>query len=165
MALEPAGIPRLHRVFAEVGRDLFLSGLVGSHSGNMSVRLGDRVVMTRHGCRLGRLRRADLLEFRLDGGRIPEGASSEAELHVTVYSESDHAAVLHSHPPNAVALSILEPGDGPKPISFEAAHYMPRVRIVDPRAGAHITARARTWIGCRMLTTPSNHFPIRKQDT
>ena len=39
--------------FQTVGRDLFTRGLVSSHSGNLSIRLGDRLIITRRGCRLG----------------------------------------------------------------------------------------------------------------
>ena len=35
--------------FQRIGRDLFLSGLVSSHGGNMSVRMGDRVLITHRG--------------------------------------------------------------------------------------------------------------------
>ncbi|HEX9976514.1 MAG TPA: hypothetical protein VGA82_04610 [Dehalococcoidales bacterium] len=35
--------------FQRIGRDLFLSGLASSHGGNMSVRLGDRLIITRRG--------------------------------------------------------------------------------------------------------------------
>ena len=39
----------------DIGRDCFLSGLVSSHAGNMSVRVGDRLVITRRGSMLGRV--------------------------------------------------------------------------------------------------------------
>ena len=45
-----------------VGRDLFARGLVSSHSGNLSIRLGDRLIITRRGCQLGCLEEHDLIE-------------------------------------------------------------------------------------------------------
>ncbi len=32
--------------FQRVGRDLFVAGLISSHGGNMSVRQGDRILIT-----------------------------------------------------------------------------------------------------------------------
>ena len=83
--------------FADIGRDMFLAGLVGSHSGNMSVRLDDRVVITRRGARLGRLSADDLVEFRLFHDEIPYEASTESSVHLAVYAISDHVAVIHAH--------------------------------------------------------------------
>jgi L-fuculose-phosphate aldolase len=51
--------------FAYIGRDLFLSGLNSSHSGNLSVRFGDRIVITRRGAMLGQLTERDLIETGL----------------------------------------------------------------------------------------------------
>jgi len=41
--------------FQTVGRDLFSQGLVSSHGGNLSIRLGDRLIITRRGSMLGNL--------------------------------------------------------------------------------------------------------------
>jgi len=38
--------------FQTVGRDLFARGLVSSNSGNLSIRLGDQVMITRRDCML-----------------------------------------------------------------------------------------------------------------
>ena len=38
--------------FQTVGRDLFTRGLVSSNSGNLSMRLGDQVIITRRGAML-----------------------------------------------------------------------------------------------------------------
>ena len=39
--------------FQNIGHELFLRGLIASHSGNMSIRLGERLLITRRGSRLG----------------------------------------------------------------------------------------------------------------
>lgn len=48
--------------FQTVGRDLFTQGLVSSLSGNLSIRLGDRLIITRRGCQVGDLAEQDLIE-------------------------------------------------------------------------------------------------------
>ena len=57
---------RIYQQFCEIGRDLYEAGMISSHGGNISVRLGDRVVIKRRGAQLGRLKPHDLIETRLD---------------------------------------------------------------------------------------------------
>ena len=128
--------------FAEIGRDMFLGGLVGSHSGNMSVRVDDRVVVTRSGARLGRLSADDLVDSGMSGGDIPSEASSESSVHLAVYVNSGHLAVIHAHPANAIAVSLLEDSAEFTPQTLEACYYMPRVPIVDAPAGKAVEAAA-----------------------
>jgi L-fuculose-phosphate aldolase len=48
--------------FQNVGRSLFNRGLVSSQSGNLSIRMGDRLIITRRGSNLGDLQESDLIE-------------------------------------------------------------------------------------------------------
>ncbi len=41
--------------FQSVGRDLFARGLIASHSGNLSIRIGERLFITHRGSMLGSL--------------------------------------------------------------------------------------------------------------
>ena len=45
--------------FQQFGRDLFIMGLTTSHGGNMSVRMGDRIIITRTGAMLAHLTERD----------------------------------------------------------------------------------------------------------
>ena len=45
-----------------VGRDLFARGLVSSHSGNLSIRFGERIIIIRRISQLGCLEENDLIE-------------------------------------------------------------------------------------------------------
>lgn len=95
--------------FQSVGQDLFLRGLVSSHSGNMSIRLGDRLVITRRGSMLGRLTEQDLVETGIDrNDRATPAASSELAVHRAVYQETGAQAVIHAHPPYGIAFSLVE---------------------------------------------------------
>ena len=95
--------------FQTVGRDLFTKGLVSSHSGNLSIRLGERIIITRRGSRLGCLQEHDLIETGINkNDRNTPLASTELAVHRAIYQETPALAVVHAHPPHAVALSLTE---------------------------------------------------------
>ncbi|MEA2085650.1 MAG: aldolase [Chloroflexota bacterium] len=102
--------------FQTVGRDLFTRGLVSSNSGNLSIRVGNRLVITRRGCMLGCLQEQDLIETGINkNDRHTPLASTELAVHRAIYRETSALAIVHAHPPHAVALSLTEteivPGD------------------------------------------------------
>ena len=95
--------------FQNVGRDLFTTGLVSSHSGNLSIRLGERLIITRRRCGLGSIGEHDLIETGISkNDRNTPLASIELAVHRTIYRETPALAVVHAHPPHAVALSLTE---------------------------------------------------------
>jgi len=115
--------------FQRIGRDLFLSGLVSSHGGNMSVRLGDRLVITRRGSQLGQLTGEDLIETGLyeDDSNIML-ASSETPVHRAIYLNTAALAVIHAHPRTAIAFSLLQ--DEIVPADNEGSYLLHKVPIV-----------------------------------
>ena len=95
--------------FQSIGHDLFTQGLVSSHSGNMSVRLGDRLIITRRGSRLGCLQEHDLIETGISkNDRFTPLASAELAVHRAIYQQTPALAIVHAHSPHAVALSLTE---------------------------------------------------------
>ncbi len=95
--------------FQAVGRDLFVRGLVSSHSGNLSIRLGDRLLITHRNSRLGYLEEQDLVETGISkNDRLTPLASTELAVHRCIYQEAPVQAIVHAHPPYAVALSFTE---------------------------------------------------------
>lgn len=103
--------------FQTIGRDLFNRGLISSHSGNLSIRMGDRVFVTRRGCMLGELQEQDLIETGIDrNDRATPFAASELEIHRAIYRETPALAIVHASPTHAIALSLTEkeiiPRDG-----------------------------------------------------
>lgn len=115
--------------FQGVGRDLFQRGLISSHSGNLSVRLGEKLLITRRGCMLGDIRDLDLVETRLDrSDRISPLASSELVVHRAIYQQTQSQAVVHAHPPHAIALSFGE--KEVKPCDGEGMGLVPRVPVL-----------------------------------
>lgn len=83
-------------------------GLVVGSAGNLSIRLGDRVLITPTGVPYEELAPADmcvvdLMDRQSSGPRRP---SSEFPMHRLVYLSSDANAVVHTHSTAAVAVSI-----------------------------------------------------------
>ena len=93
------------------GRALVDAGLSPGSSGNLSVRDGERILMTATGTQLGALTPEALAV--LDGtGRHIDGPvpSKEVSLHLALYAKNaGDSAVVHVHSPFAVAVSCLPP--------------------------------------------------------
>ena len=103
-------------------------GLNDSHSGNASVRNGETFWITPTGCSADTLSSGDLVECRLDGV-IGQGASMDARLHLAVYqSNSETRAVLHSHGPDSVAMTM--DNEEFLPADFEGQLYFNRVPVL-----------------------------------
>ena len=95
--------------FQTIGHDLFTRGLVSSHSGNLSIRLGERMIITRRSSRLGCLEEHDLIDTGISkNDRSTPLASTELAVHRAIYQETPALAIVHAHPPYAVALSLTE---------------------------------------------------------
>jgi L-fuculose-phosphate aldolase len=95
--------------FQTVGNDLFTSGLVSSNGGNLSIRLGNRLIITRAGIWLNSLEENDLIETGIDkNDRSTPLASVELPVHRAIYRKTSAQAIVHAHPPHAVALSLVE---------------------------------------------------------
>ena len=134
MKREGKSFARLAEEFAVTGRTLFEAGLNNSHSGNMSVRLGDRVLITRRGSMLAMLTAEDLIDVGLneDDSGIAL-ASTEVKVHRAIYSATSHLALVHTHPRTAIALSMNR--DFLVPVDDEGRYYFKRVPVVSVQTG------------------------------
>ncbi len=95
--------------FQTVGHDLFVRGLVSSHSGNLSIKLGDQLIITRRGSMLNSLQENDLVETGISkNNRSTPLASVDLAIHRAIYRETQALAMVHAHPPHALALSLHE---------------------------------------------------------
>jgi L-fuculose-phosphate aldolase len=120
---------RIYEQFREIGRDLFTSGMISSHGGNISLRLGDRVVIKRRGAQLGELKPHDLIETGLeknDSGVTM--ASTELLAHRTIYKMTPALAIVHCHPRTAIAFSLSR--DEIVPIDNEASYLLKKVPVI-----------------------------------
>jgi len=99
----------LIKQFQAVGRELCARGLVSSHSGNLSIRLGERLCITHRGSMLGQLEEHDLVETGIyKNDRFTPLASTELPVHREIYKRTSASAIVHAHPAYAVALSFCE---------------------------------------------------------
>jgi len=118
--------------FKQVGRDLYATGLISSHGGNMSIRHGEGLIITTHGSRLGHLSRTDLVEVPPDARRegVPAAEPSvDLALHRAVYEAVAQAqAVVHAHARHAIALSLVS--NEIRPRDAEGRHYLELVPVV-----------------------------------
>ncbi|MHB8156359.1 MAG: aldolase [Desulfocucumaceae bacterium] len=117
------------KFFQQIGRDLFDSGLNNSHSGNISVRFGDRLVITRRGSMLGHLQGDDLIETGLDKNDSNITlASTEIGVHRAIYLKTPALAIVHAHPPYATSLSLVE--DEIIPVDSEGSYLLHRIPVI-----------------------------------
>ncbi len=120
---------RIFETFREIGEDLYSADMISSHGGNLSIRLGDRVIIKRRGAQLGRLKPHDLIETRLD--KNDSGvvlASTELLVHRAIYMNTPALAVCHCHPRTAVAFSFSR--DEYVPIDNEASYLLKKIPVV-----------------------------------
>ena len=116
------------RVFREIGRDIFVSGLTTSHGGNMSMRDGDRIIITRRGSMLGRLTDDDLVETGMEPCSSDERCSREIVVHRAIYAATDARAIVHAHPPHTVAASF--DAETIVPVDSEGLYVLGTVPVV-----------------------------------
>ncbi len=120
--LDPIVSRDLIERFSAIGRDLFLSGAVSSHGGNMSVRTKDRIIITRRGSMLGRLGDRDIVWTGLDRCERDEECSREIIVHRAIYQSTGARAIVHAHPEHTIFRSMV--ADSIEPIDSEARHVL-----------------------------------------
>ncbi|WP_371672378.1 class II aldolase/adducin family protein [Streptomyces sp. NBC_00289] len=83
--------------------------LVVGTSGNVSVRVGDTVLVTPTGVPYDRLTPDDVVGVDLDGRQVLGSLlpTSELPMHLAVYTTTDARAVVHTHAVHATAVSTL----------------------------------------------------------
>lgn len=126
--------PQDREALCAAAREVAESGLVVGSAGNLSVRSGDRLLITPLGARLPAIDPADCVCVALDDGTVdaghdrPSKPSSETPLHRAVYAAApDAGAIVHTHSHFATALSTLV--DELPAIHYVAAAFGGPVRV------------------------------------
>ena len=100
--------------------DLTRTGLSPQQSGNVSLRMGEGMLITPTGMSYEDLLPDDIVYVSLDGD-VPPGQrlpSSEWHMHAAIYAaRSDAQAIVHAHSDYAVSLAVMER-------SIPSFHYM-----------------------------------------
>ncbi|MGI5129592.1 class II aldolase/adducin family protein [Pseudonocardia sp. CA-107938] len=121
-------------------------GLTVGTSGNVSVRVGERIAITPSGVSYEELTPEQVCVTDLDGHPVGPGPvpSSEAPMHVALYRATGAGAVVHTHPIYATAVSTLV--DELPPIHYMLAALGGRLRVAPyatygtPELAAHAVA-------------------------
>ncbi|MFF4258145.1 class II aldolase/adducin family protein [Streptomyces sp. NPDC001663] len=110
---------RAWQALVATARRTVADGLVVGTSGNVSVRVGDTVLVTPSGLPYDRLTPDDVTGVDLDGRQVLGTLvpTSELPMHLAVYRTTDARAVVHTHAVHATAVSTLVP-------ELPAIHYM-----------------------------------------
>ena len=101
-------------------------GLTSSTGGNMSYRIGKDMWISPSGCSMDELQVDDWVRVSLETGQPyshPFKPSSETPMHRAIFLvRPDVSAIVHSHPPHVIALSLL--GIELKPIGSESPFFL-----------------------------------------
>lgn len=110
-------------------RSLFGRSLTHGSTGNLSVRLGERILVTPTGSSLGTVQEHELSVIDLAGRRIDGAApSKEAFLHAAILRARPEAtAVVHTHSTHSAAVSCLADVDDDNVLPPLTAYFAMRI--------------------------------------
>jgi len=96
------------RELIKVGKIAFEAGLTDTHGGNISMRVGNYILIKRSGKMLGYLKEEDFVLTTLkENLQLDRFASMELVVHREIYRANEKAkAILHTHSPFTVACSL-----------------------------------------------------------
>lgn len=155
--------------FSWVGSDLYTSGAVSSHGGNLSVRLpGDRMLITRTGSMIGRLTPEDLIETSLSACGDPRDPECSVELvvHRAIYAATGARAIVHAHAVETVARSFVDdlivPADSESKLRLvDVPVVVAATTIGSAEAGARLAAALKD----RRIAVLRGHGPFAVGET
>jgi L-fuculose-phosphate aldolase len=109
MAVGSSVLDDARRAVARASTGLAAEGLLIGTAGNVSVRAGEHVAVTATGVVLGAATPEDVTVVDLDGAVVAGelAPTSELELHLGIYRRYDAGAVVHTHSPQATAVSLV----------------------------------------------------------
>ena len=145
----------------ELAQRMLAIGLASGTSGNISARLGDRVLVTPSGVPYDDLTEDAIVALDLAGRPARPGLkpSVDAPIHCAVYrARPDLGGFVHTHSPHAVAFSIV--GEPIPPLQIEAAGYLGgAIRVMEylPPADPNVAERVPEALGGDRAILLPNH--------
>jgi L-fuculose-phosphate aldolase len=129
---------KMWQEMAKYGRKLVEHGLVESNFGNISVRAGDRMLITRSGTALDEITGDNVVEVDIQGtSSLDIIASSETVVHREIYRKTSALAIIHAHCPYAVVESLLTgPGRVIVPVDSEGQYFLGDIPVVGGGIGS-----------------------------
>lgn len=127
---------------ARFGRKVVSSGLTSSRFGNISICQDGRIFITATGSMLDELDSSTVVEVSLENPcEMDKIASIETCVHRAIYLNTGKMAVIHTHSPYAVALSMVEM-EKVEPIDSEGVLFLGEVPIIEGKLGTDMLAKA-----------------------
>jgi L-fuculose-phosphate aldolase len=138
MALFLHTLLKMWQEIAKYGRKLVEHGLVESHFGNISVRAGDRMIITRSGSALDEITEDSVVEVGIEEtSSLDLIASSETVVHREIYRRTPALAIIHAHCPYAVVESLLVGAGGAiEPVDSEGQYFLGEIPVVKGGIGS-----------------------------
>lgn len=101
----------IQETMVEICARLNTKGMLAAADGNLSYRISDNeILITPSGKNKARITAADIAVITIDNKVVSGNPSSERLMHLAVYQSCPEAkAVLHAHPPVAIAWSVARP--------------------------------------------------------
>lgn len=129
---------KMWQEMAKYGRKLVEHGLVESNFGNISVRAGDRMLITRSGTALDEITGDNVVEVDIqDTSSLDIIASSETVVHREIYRKTSALAIIHAHCPYAVVESLLTgTGKAIVPVDSEGQYFLGDIPVVGGGIGS-----------------------------
>jgi L-fuculose-phosphate aldolase len=128
----------------------------------MSVRQGDRILITRRGSMLAQLEERDVIDIGLEENDANVTlASTEIVVHRAIYQATSALAIVHTHPPYAIAQSLVK--DEIVPVDSEGSYLLHKVPVVAAQLTAGSTEVAELlpqWLKEYDLVMLRGHGPF-----
>lgn len=123
---------------SKYGRKLVEHGLVESNFGNISVRAGDRMLITRSGSALDEIGENNVVEVDIrDTSSLDIIASSETVVHREIYRQTSALAIIHAHCQYSVVETLLAGPCGViQPIDSEGQYFLGNIPVVGGGIGS-----------------------------
>jgi len=136
---------------ARIGRKVVQSRLTSSRFGNISLREGPILYITCTGSMLDEIDSGQVVAVDIENG-CSAVASSETCVHQSIYRSSGARAVIHTHSPYAVTLSMIEK-NMVMPIDSEGIAFLGPMPVVEGGFGsselaANVSSALREFKAC-----------------
>ena len=119
---------------SKFGKKLVFSGLVSSHFGNISLRIGNQMLITRSGSMLDEIDENGVVNIQLDKeSSFDLIASSESIVHREIYKRTSALAIIHAHCEFATILSLTR--DKIIPVDSEGKYFLHEIMVVNGGIG------------------------------
>ncbi len=122
-------------------RIIYGKGYVQGPGGNISVREGDQIYITKHGVSFQDLTPEDIVQVPLKKKSEFDGSASvELPTHREIYKVTGSKAIIHVHPIYTIALSLKTKEI--KPLDVEGLFHLGEVPVVEGSPGTYLQAKA-----------------------